>query len=240
MSPIPPRRNGAFSLIELLVVIAIIAVLAAMLLSSLKLVRGMARQTTCGSNLRQIGLAVSAYAQDQEGWIPPTKMTMPDGNGGFWFEFLGPYLMEGEGDGLRVHRADPMYMNRNVIKGCPEWVMMVGKPERVGYGMNSLMQLPERNTSNDFANVDGYPKRDFQLASLDRRSSRAIIGDARVYSIRVISDAWPAAGNLTWAGTSEDTLRHRGRPTWLFGDLHVQNLDTQAARPCLGDPTRVP
>jgi hypothetical protein len=54
----------------LLVVIAIIAVLAALLLPSLASVKQAGRRAACLSNLRQIGIAVQAYAHDNDGRIP--------------------------------------------------------------------------------------------------------------------------------------------------------------------------
>ena len=54
----------AFTLIELLVVIAIIAILAAILFPVFAQARAKARQTSCVSNARQVGMSVMMYAQD--------------------------------------------------------------------------------------------------------------------------------------------------------------------------------
>jgi prepilin-type N-terminal cleavage/methylation domain-containing protein/prepilin-type processing-associated H-X9-DG protein len=64
------QRNRAFTLIELLVVIAIIAILAAILFPVFSKAREAARATACRSNLRQIGMALSSYVQDNDGAYP--------------------------------------------------------------------------------------------------------------------------------------------------------------------------
>jgi prepilin-type N-terminal cleavage/methylation domain-containing protein/prepilin-type processing-associated H-X9-DG protein len=63
-------RHRAFTLVELLVVIAIIAILAALLLPALTSAQAKGRKTVCLSNLRQVGLAIIAYAADNDGKIP--------------------------------------------------------------------------------------------------------------------------------------------------------------------------
>ncbi len=74
-----PRPRLAFTLVELLTVIAVIAILSSMLLPSLARARESARRTVCISNLRQIGLSVSMYVEDNdEGYPPPSSVVKYD------------------------------------------------------------------------------------------------------------------------------------------------------------------
>ena len=72
-----PRRSKAtllrvrgFTLIELLVVISIVALLIALLLPAVKRARGRARIVQCSSQLRQLGMALRAYAGDYDDFLP--------------------------------------------------------------------------------------------------------------------------------------------------------------------------
>src|SRR6185436_6391327 len=77
------RGRVAFTLIELLVVIAIIDILAAILFPVFAQARAKARQISCISNMKQIGLAVMMYVQDYDEHLP-FKRYMEDGSGFPW------------------------------------------------------------------------------------------------------------------------------------------------------------
>lgn len=91
------KNNKGFTLVELLVVISIIALLLAILMPSLNKAREIAKNTVCKSNLKQISLGVSLYANNNKDYIPlhcaegnwwtppPTVRSV------MWFDLLADY-----------------------------------------------------------------------------------------------------------------------------------------------------
>jgi len=63
-----------FSLVELLVVIGIIGLLIALLMPSLARARMQAEQVQCLSNIRQVGVALEIYANENDGWLYPPRL----------------------------------------------------------------------------------------------------------------------------------------------------------------------
>lgn len=87
-SPFRSAR-AAFTLIELLTVIAIIGILAAIIIPTVSTVRATARETQGRSNLRQIGLSLQLYANDNKQRLP---IAYDSATNTSWFVTTRPYL----------------------------------------------------------------------------------------------------------------------------------------------------
>ncbi len=130
-------RNAGFTLIELLVVISIIAILAAMLLPAIRLVKKTAQSTVCKSNLRQMGMANNAYANDHEGVMVPAMYFDSSGNPNWntdqWYQnstYLEYLCDDGQDHGLSSTLARGLACPTVQAVKSNTWIL-------VNYGINS-------------------------------------------------------------------------------------------------------
>jgi len=118
------RKIKAFTLIELLVVVSIIALLIAILLPVLSNVMFASRTTQCASRLKQIGIAVTAYAMDNDGYMPhkmdPATDRYKNALDGEYYRWEHkPWVIKSRGKFDYVPLIEPYVSDLSEIFVCP-------------------------------------------------------------------------------------------------------------------------
>jgi len=145
------RQSRGFTLIELLVGIAIIAILAAILFPVFARAREKARQTSCLSNVKQLGLTLMMYVSDYDEMFPAAyDYASTPTSSRFWYVQAQPYVKNMQ------------------IFDCPS-VKVDTNPE---YGVNSAVCLLP--SSGDHSARLG-------LAAINKPANVILVGDARTY-----------------------------------------------------------
>lgn len=152
------KRRKGFTLVELLIVIAILAILAALLFPAFAKAREKARQATCTSNLKQLGMAMEMYLQDYDESFPyqrtPCWMSRGTDTGLCWPEQVHPYVKNvqvlrcpsGPSEGCQYARCYPELCGRPNLAcnyGFNEVVQNNGEQRNpCGWGLGSIAAMP--------------------------------------------------------------------------------------------------
>jgi prepilin-type N-terminal cleavage/methylation domain-containing protein/prepilin-type processing-associated H-X9-DG protein len=205
----PPPQSAfrrAFTLIELLVAIAIIAILAAILFPVFAKAREKARQTSCASNLRNLGAAVLMYAQDYDEQFPLAAYA----GAGFTF--------------FTWHDLTDPYSKNTDIWHCPS--SQVSKKDQggkvtthFGYNVRYLTTIQP-----DFSNANGHTA--VSLAAIQSPAETVLLVDAKAS----ISGSWCGDDGKFLLPPSAADAHCWGRPNplhsegsnLLWADSHVK------------------
>lgn len=228
-----PTSSHAFTLIELLTVIAIIGILAAILIPTVGRVRDSAKDAACKSNLRQIGMAAQVYANDQNGFFPPS-ITRNDTV--LWEQHLRPYLGGPNDD------AEDQWLNSDVIV-CPGRAIVppvADEYNRKSYSAHPRL-LPDLQNGLDDTQAANTPR--FGPANITRSTQIIMFADgtqqnhggahATLWGVTAMaSDGQTRAAELSiddgpdqdGNGPGHFRFRHNDRMNAVFADGHVDSF----------------
>jgi prepilin-type N-terminal cleavage/methylation domain-containing protein/prepilin-type processing-associated H-X9-DG protein len=215
------KKQSGFTLIELLVVIAIIAILAAILFPVFGRARAKARQASCQSNLKQIGLATAQYSQDyDERTVPLLYVATPK-----IFYWWGSFTTGDTTYDMNGGLLNP-YMKNGQILDCPDAanVPLGATPQPLAYGMN-FMTLGTGNMG-------------ISLASVNRPAETVAFADGARANTTVIPSEMQRFTQVTPLGQSHKTGqyptvhgRHSGFSNVLWLDGHVKAMKVSFPNP---------
>jgi prepilin-type N-terminal cleavage/methylation domain-containing protein/prepilin-type processing-associated H-X9-DG protein len=210
------HASRGFTLIELLVVIAIIAILVALLLPALARAKVAAKNTACKSNLRQLGIALNIYCDENE-YYP---YGMDTANGALWYHQLGrSYALE-----TKILDC-PGYKGKNEFFWAPGFIAWSGSYGYNGFGTASTnyVFLTFTNTlglGGDRGIFYSSPPPPVTVAQVKAPSDMIAIGDAMETPFRGETGVF-----LTLAdGSRVAPYRHNGGANIVFCDGHVENM----------------
>ena len=207
-------RRSAFTLVELLVVIAIIAVLIGLLLPAVQAARASARRTQCAHRMRQIGIGIHLFADNNGGLFPWTKHQGSDSS---WIQTLKPFTEDV--DAIRICPDDPQ-----------KETWLAGDRLGTSYVINEYVARPD---------VDGSVNNLHKLKQLSKslilfEGSAQRTEDDHTDHAHCSQFYWPirVATNTVWYGILQDisVARHMQSANYLYADGHVVTLTETTIR----------
>ena len=207
-------QKFGFTLIELLVVIAIIAILAAILFPVFAQAREKARQITCLSNEKQIGLGILQYVEDYDETMPHQKFSS---DGGTTFQTW--------------QTVDDPYMKSHNVYACPDNFM--NKAFLLG---NYTVNYPISYAPNSALMPDWAEKWNTALPVIDTPSSTLLVieSDAAWSALSANSCIWDTPATEQWpsqyapgapqppASYGDAFVHSNGLINVLFADGHAK------------------
>lgn len=220
------QSKRAFTLIELLVVISIIALLISILLPALGSARSASRTVKCLSNLRQVGVLVQMYTNDNKAFLPP-PYGMPGAPYGTqtWLDHLLYYYMF-QGGKNRLNNYFKGSSDGGIAR-CPE---RKTSNDEYQSGANNITRwyMYGVNYSSTSTLIGGWyhPKRQVDIESRSRSKSLLYATDSRISGANyMFVNYHPShhASNYTVLWPAE---RHKGGANVLWFDSSCSTKNT--------------
>jgi prepilin-type N-terminal cleavage/methylation domain-containing protein/prepilin-type processing-associated H-X9-DG protein len=232
-------RPGAFTLIELLVVIAVISILAALLLSALAGAKRRAGQAACINNLKQLGMGLQLYVDDNNNTFPGIASRLYGYHPEDWIywrtntEIYPPFerspiltALPGESrPGLRCP-LDTSDADRLALSPLDSYGPYLFSYSFTGYGLNDGVNLGMSSVVD--TSTGATNKYLFKEGAVHNPASKIMLAEEPAMSrdsgdgYNVIYDGrWIPEGGAT--GFSDPlTTRHGGKADVTFTDNHVE------------------
>ncbi|MBV9470838.1 MAG: DUF1559 domain-containing protein [Abitibacteriaceae bacterium] len=235
-------EGNGFTLIELLVVIAIIAILASILFPVFAKARENARRASCQSNMKQIGLGLMQYQQDNDEALPIINGYVNPGSpvAVSWDLQIQPYLKSMQ---VLVCPSDSQSTKFPVLQGY-------GTNVRRSYAMATYLHVFTAACSGqqpEGKNGAAIPAPSLTVMAIERRNKSGNGNDQGTWNDRAdapATDEAPTAGTQEiWETPAGTPALHLGTQNILFVDGHVkastatsQNMPTLAKH--AGNPSQ--
>lgn len=213
--------KDGFTLVELLVVIAVLAVLLAILTPMAARAINYAKETTCRSNLRQIGVGSTAYATET-GYLPPSYI-----GGRPYVTAVWPALVR-------------QFSGSTEVFYCPmapkeaKWEVAFGSGLAAAYGYAADEVRLRAGGSGSWPFSYGHNN------GGTRDGSRPQLGMGDPWNMALMSSMRAPANFIMYADAmingnwdhfidednpgEEPSVRHRGGSFFVFGDMHVEHI----------------
>ena len=216
--PMGRRRGGpGFTLIELLVVIAIIATLASLLLPALARAKVAAKNTAFKSNLRQLGLALTLHADEQDAYPHGADFS----RGALWYNELGPYY-----SGAQRVLDCPGYKGKKGFTWFPGFFAYNGGS--YGYnGFGSRSKAYVYLSSADLLGIGGDKPADPSSPVVAVSPTRVMVPSEMIAIADSMETAFSSVPGIYLTlvdGGRVAPLRHNGGANIAFCDAHVENM----------------
>lgn len=218
------KTKHAFTLVELLVVIGIIGLLVAILLPALGKARAQAQTLKCLSNLRQMGIAFTMYANAQKGYLPYPTTTF--GESAMWYSAVDPYLTRNIGDAQRTGVAATR--SYATYKQCPVYDTFDGN--RSGTAQDTTKEFARTYKMNSMLRHNN-PYGPAKITEVPRSAEFVVLGDGvSLDQVGPVDNQYDSGqfsmevNNITSGSQTWPALRHKGGANILFVDGHASTV----------------